>query len=206
MRDNVMIGDTWCPIAGFRALRIFLAYAARIKARIYQLDYVAAFLQAAVLGRKFTTFPIQWKELLENEPELQKWCGVPLRLNKSLYGDRVANLAWDKTQSKWLTSEEIGFSRLPSEGSIYIKRDGNDIIVVLNAVDDQLYFSTSVKLKEWFEKATQDRFDVQMLGQATWYLQSRITQCADYSIILDQSRYGALIVERYMPNLPSKTL
>ena len=206
MTDNVSIGDTWCPNAGFRAYKMYLAFAAMMKVRIYQLDYVAAFLQADVLGRKSTTFPEQWKEILEGEPELQSWCGIPLRLNKSLYGDRVANLAWDKTQSEWLTSPEIGFSRLPSEGSIYIKRVGNDIIAVLNAVDDQCYFATNNELKVWFEEATKKRFDVQLLGQAQWYLQSRITQCADYSIILDQSRYAALIIERYLPNLPSKTL
>jgi hypothetical protein len=57
-------------------------------------------------------------------------------LKKSLYGDRVANLAWDETQSNWLTTPEIGFARLPSEGSIYIKRTDSDFIVVLNAVDD----------------------------------------------------------------------
>jgi hypothetical protein len=45
-----------------------------------------------------------------------------LRLKKSLYGDRVASLAWDETQSKWLTNPEIGFARLPSEESIYISR------------------------------------------------------------------------------------
>jgi hypothetical protein len=54
------------------------------------------------------------------------------------------------------------------------------------------------ELKEWFEKATQQRFDVTMLGQATRYLQSRITQLADYSIILDQSRYAALVTTRYL--------
>jgi hypothetical protein len=91
-------------------------------------------------------------------------------LKKSLYGDRVANLAWDETQSQWLISDEIGFSGLPSEGSIYIKRTEVGFIVVLNAVDDQLYFATDKTLKEWFEEATQTKFDVQLLGQANWYL------------------------------------
>ena len=36
--------DTWCLIAGFRALRIFLAIGARQKCRIFQLDFVGAFL------------------------------------------------------------------------------------------------------------------------------------------------------------------
>jgi hypothetical protein len=37
MRDNVQIPDTWCPIAGFRSFKIFLAMAAGWKQRIYQL-------------------------------------------------------------------------------------------------------------------------------------------------------------------------
>jgi Reverse transcriptase (RNA-dependent DNA polymerase) len=198
MRETMFTPDTWCPIAGFRALKVFLAFAAEYRQRVFQLDYVAAFLQADVLGRKFTTFPDGWKELLSDYPDLHRWLGVPLRLKKSLYGDRVANLAWDETQSKWLTSPEIGFVRLPSEGSIYIKRKNRDFIAVLNAVDDQLYFATDPSLKKWFEDATQERFDVQLLGQAVWYLQSRIIQCTDYSIILDQSRYAALVLQRYL--------
>jgi hypothetical protein len=113
---------------------------------VYRLDYVAAFY----IGRKFTIFPSGWKELLKDYPDLHQWFGVPLRLRKSLYGDRVANLAWDETQSQWLTSGEIGFTRLLSEGSIYLKTTTIGFIVVLNAVDDQLYFATHVSLKEWF--------------------------------------------------------
>jgi hypothetical protein len=70
------------------------------------------------------------------------------------HGDRVANLAWDETQSAWLTSEEIGFQRLSSDSSIYIKRTDDEFIAVLNAVDDQLYFATNQNLKNWFEQAT----------------------------------------------------
>ena len=65
--------------------------------------------------------------------------GRPLLLKKSLYGDTVANIAWDNCQSEWLMSKEIGFTRLMTDGSIYVKRDGDDFIAVLNAVDDQLY-------------------------------------------------------------------
>jgi Reverse transcriptase (RNA-dependent DNA polymerase) len=199
MRENVFTPDTWCPIAGFRPLNTFLAFAAQHRQRIYQLDYVAAFLQADVIGRKFTIFPSERTKLLADYPDLHSWFGKPLRLKTSLYGDRVANLAWDETQSNWLTSDEIEFSRLPSEGSIYIKRSTTDFIAVLNAVDDQLYFTTCVELKSGFEEVTKARFDVQFIGQANWYLQARIIQCPDYSIILDQTRYAALVVQRYCP-------
>jgi penicillin-binding protein-related factor A (putative recombinase) len=79
-------------------------------------------------------------------------------------------------------------------------------IVVLNAVDDQLYLVTNVSLKEWFEKATKKRFDVQLIGQATWYLQPCIAQLTDYSIVLDQSRFAALIVERYLSIIPESDI
>jgi hypothetical protein len=118
----------------------------------------------------------------------------------------VANLAWDETQSAWLTSPEIGFQRLPSDSSIYVRRCDQGVNMVLNAVDDQLYFATNPNLKIWFEKATQGRFDVTLLGQATWYLQSRITQLADYSIILDGSRYAALVCARYLTPISTEEI
>jgi hypothetical protein len=31
-----------------------------------------------------------------------------------------------------------------------------------------------------------------------WYLQSRITPCTDKSIVLDQSRYAALVLQKYL--------
>jgi hypothetical protein len=99
-----------------------LAMASRYKQRIYQLDYVAAFLQADVIGRKFTILPTEWKTLFANNKDVHQWLGVPVLFKKLLYGDRVANLAWDETQSQWLTSSEIGFERLASDGSISVKR------------------------------------------------------------------------------------
>jgi hypothetical protein len=105
LKANVHVESTWCPVAGFRELRIFLCMAVEYKARIYQLDYVAAFLQAKALGRKFTKLPSEWTELF---PELSEWFGKPLLLEKSLYGDTVTNLAWDETQNEFLTSPEMG--------------------------------------------------------------------------------------------------
>jgi hypothetical protein len=115
LKANVHVESTWCPVAGFRALHIFLCMAVEYKARICILDYVAAFLQAKALGRKFTKLPSEWKELF---PEMSEWFGKPLLLEKSLYGDTVANLAWDETQNEFLTSPEMGLQRLDSEGSI----------------------------------------------------------------------------------------
>jgi hypothetical protein len=56
-REANITDNTWCPVAGFRSLKFFLAMAAHFKTRVYQLDYVAAFLQSPAKGRKFTVLP-----------------------------------------------------------------------------------------------------------------------------------------------------
>jgi hypothetical protein len=118
MRDNVCIPDTWCPIAGFRSFKIFSAMATRFKKRIYQLNYVAAFLQADVIVRKFTILPAEWKQFFKTNTEIHEWLGVPLLLKKSLYGDRVANLAWDETQRYNVNSQNKQKSRNFIKGNL----------------------------------------------------------------------------------------
>jgi hypothetical protein len=193
--------DTWCPIAGFRALRIFLSMSARQKCRTYQLDFVGAFLQSYAVDRTITMLPKEWSVLF---PDLSHWFGIPLLCRKSLYGGQYCNKSWDDHLSTWL--EEHGLIRLDSEGSIFMKQVKDKFLCLLNAVDDQLYFSNCEQLRRDFEAAVKKDFDVDFLGQAHWYLQARIQQHADFSITLDQSRYAALICHRYIPTLPIATI
>ena len=98
-----------------------------------------------------------------------------LKLVKALYGDATANKCWYDELSAWLVDVH-GFQRCLAEPSIFVKRqdDGNEIVPI-NAVDDQLYYSTSDDIRKDFEKAVCDKYDVELMEQAHWYLQSRIT-------------------------------
>jgi hypothetical protein len=73
---------------------------------------------------------------------------------------------------------------------------------LLDAVNDQLYFSNCDNMRRKFEAAVKADFHVDFLGQAHWYLQAYITQHTDFSITLDQSCYTALICTRFIPTLP----
>ena len=94
-----------------------------------------------------------------------------------------------------------GFERLKAAASIFVKKQNGHKIILLNAVDDQLYYSTSDEMRKKFEYNVGQRFDVDLMGQAHWYLQSRITQSANFDITVDQSRYIALIIARFLPQL-----
>ena len=89
--------ETWCSIAGFKELKQFLALAAKFICRIYQLDYVGAFLEALAKNGVFTTLPKEWEKYF---PDLKEWFGVPLRLLKSLYGSIDASENWDDILSE----------------------------------------------------------------------------------------------------------
>jgi hypothetical protein len=187
--------DTWCPIAGFRSLRFFLALAAQWKIRVFQLDFISAFLQSKARNRTFVKMPDAWRDFM---PESAEWFGIPLLLNKSLYGGADCGKNFDDDLSDWLI-DVFHAERLFSEPSIFIKRDGDDVLILITAVDDQLYASTSVAMRKDFETCLAKRFNVDFLGQVHWYLQSRIQQHEDFSITLDQSRYMAHMMKRTLP-------
>ena len=72
------------------------------------------------------------------------------------------------------------------------------VIRVLVYSDDWLFASTCRKLKEESEKALKERFDVGFQARANWYLQASISQDAHGNIYLDQKRYAASIIHRYI--------
>ena len=53
LQNKEMVGDTWSTTAYMRTLKYFLSDAAKHKARVHQLYFIGAFLQAKVKNRVF---------------------------------------------------------------------------------------------------------------------------------------------------------
>ena len=77
-----MIGDTWSPTASMRTLKYFLADTAKHKARVHQLDFIGAFLQANVMDRVFVKLDKRYEAYF---PEYSQYFGRPLKLLKYMY-------------------------------------------------------------------------------------------------------------------------
>jgi hypothetical protein len=87
--------DTWNPHASFQTLKIFLAECARLRIRPGQTDFIQAYLQVPMRDRVFVIFPAYWSKWLPQD--LRKYCGVPMRLLKSLYGYCMSGkLFWEE--------------------------------------------------------------------------------------------------------------
>jgi hypothetical protein len=57
-----------------------------------------------------------------------------------------------------------------------------------------LYYGTDDNDVKRFEELLKQRFNVEFMGQAHWYLATRINQLNNFDIELDQSRYCKSIV------------
>jgi len=130
-------------------------------------------------------------------PEFKPYCGVPVRLAKSMYGMTLSGKTWYVELQEWLLSQ--GFQQSSIIKCLFWKTfpDGS-VIKMLDYVDDLLYFGTSLDTLKAFEEAISKRFDLTLMGQAHWYLATRISQAADFNITVDQSRYCISIVKRYL--------
>jgi len=131
--------DKWSPTASFRALKLFLAHAARLHVRVRQLDFIGAFLQAKVRSRIFVKLPAIYRSIF---PEYKRYCGVPLRLLKSMYGMMLSGKYWYQDLMEFLFA--IGFTQSSVIRCIFYRKfqDGS-VLFILNYVDNMLYFGTS---------------------------------------------------------------
>ena len=61
-----MVGETWSPTASMRNLKYFLSDASKHKARVHQLDFIGAFLQAKVNNRVFVKLDMRYADYFQN--------------------------------------------------------------------------------------------------------------------------------------------
>ena len=133
-----MIGDTWSPTASMRTLKYFLVYSAKHRARVHQLDFIGAFLQAKVKNRVFIKLDMRYADYF---PEYAQYFGRALKLLKSMYGMTSSGKLFADELNEWIIEE--GFMQSQCQVSIYYKYapDGSKI-VVLSYVDDCFYCYT----------------------------------------------------------------
>ena len=111
-----MVGDTWSPTSSMRTLKYFLADSAKHKARVHQLDFIGALLQAKVKNRVFVKLDIRYTEYF---PEYAQYFGRALILLKSIYGMTNYGKLFADELAEWLL--EAGFIQSKFQMPIYYK-------------------------------------------------------------------------------------
>ena len=183
LQNKEVIGNTWSPTASMRTLKYFLADAAKHRARVHQIDFIGAFLQAKVKNRVFVILNMMYAAYF---PEYPQYFGRALKLLKYMYGMTNYGKMFADELTEWLIEE--GFVKSQCQMSIYYKYapDGSKI-VVLSFIDNCVYWYTNEYPGKWFVDTLGKRFHVNFLGFEHWFMSIRISQLKDHSISVDQA-------------------
>ncbi|GJU46055.1 retrovirus-related pol polyprotein from transposon TNT 1-94 [Tanacetum coccineum] len=116
------------------------------------------------------------------------------KLKKALYGLKQAPCAWYDLLSKFLLSQE--FFKGTVDPTLFIRRQGKDILLVQIYVDDIIFASTTPELCDQFTKIMCSKFKMSMMGKILFFLRLQISQ-SPKGIFLNQSKYALESLKKY---------
>ncbi|GJX11987.1 retrovirus-related pol polyprotein from transposon TNT 1-94 [Tanacetum coccineum] len=184
--EGINFEESFAPVARLDAIRIFLAYAAHMNMVVYQMDVKTTFLNGILREEVYVSQPDGFMDQ-DNPNHVYK-------LKKALYGLKQAPRAWYDLLSKFLLSQE--FSKGTMDPTLFIRRQGKDLLLVQIYVDDIIFASTTPELCDQFSKIMCSQFKMLMMGKISFFLGLQISQ-SPRGIFINQSKYALESLKKY---------
>nr|GEU74219.1 retrovirus-related Pol polyprotein from transposon TNT 1-94 [Tanacetum cinerariifolium] len=164
--EGIDYDETFAPVARMEAIKVFLAFAAYMNLKVYQMDVKSAFLNGKLKEEVYVKQLPGFKG-----SEFPDYVG---KLNKALYGLKQAPKAWYETLSAFLIQNK--FTRGRIDNTFFIYKTKGYVLLVQVYVDDIIFGSTSYKLCKQFKKPMTKKFEMSMMGELTYFLGLQIKQ------------------------------
>nr|GEW31726.1 retrovirus-related Pol polyprotein from transposon TNT 1-94 [Tanacetum cinerariifolium] len=178
--------ESFAPVARLEAIRIFLAYAAQKNMVVYQIDVKTAFLNGNLRKEVYVSQPDGFVDQ-DNPNHVYKF-------NKALYGLKQALRAWYDMLSSFLISQD--FSKGLVDLTLFIRRNGNDLLLVQIYVNDIIFVASTPELCDLFANITCSKFKMPMMGKISFFLGLQISQ-SPKGIFINQSKYALESLKKY---------
>jgi hypothetical protein len=132
--------------------------------------------------------------------EYKEYFESPQLLAKSIYGMDFVHKVFSDDLRDWLISnKEMPFIASEVDSALYIHRskDGKDFLFLICYVDDVCYFGNNEEIENQLEIVLKKCFDLELQGNAHWFLGTRLYKESDGSYLLDQETYAKHILNRF---------
>nr|GEU58385.1 retrovirus-related Pol polyprotein from transposon TNT 1-94 [Tanacetum cinerariifolium] len=116
------------------------------------------------------------------------------KLKKALYGLKQAPRAWYDMLSSFLISQD--FSKGSVDPTLFIYRNGNDLLLVQIYVDDIIFAASTPELCDLFAKLMCLEFKMSMMGKISFFLGLQIFE-SPRGIFINQSKYALESLKKY---------
>ncbi|KAJ9557526.1 hypothetical protein OSB04_012140 [Centaurea solstitialis] len=184
--EGIDYDETFAPVARLEAIRLFLAFAAHMNFKVFQMDIKNAFLNGKLNEEVYVAQPPRFVD--------PKFPDHVYKLNKALYGLKQAPRAWYDTLSTFLLSK--GFVRGKIDSTLFLKKYPKHILLVQIYVDDIVFGSTNPKLCEKFELLMKSEYKMSMMGEVTFFLGLQIKQY-EKGIFINQGKYVHEMLKKF---------
>ncbi|GJU23939.1 retrovirus-related pol polyprotein from transposon TNT 1-94 [Tanacetum coccineum] len=134
--EGIDFEESFAPVARLEAIRIFLAFAAFMNMVVYQMDVKTAFLNGDLREEVYVSQPDGFVD-----PDKPNYV---YKLKKALYGLKQAPRAWYDMLSSFLISQD--FSKGSVDPTLFIRREGKELLLVQIYVDDIIFAASTPKL------------------------------------------------------------
>nr|GFA11973.1 hypothetical protein [Tanacetum cinerariifolium] len=116
------------------------------------------------------------------------------KLKKALYGLKQAPCAWYDMLSSFLLSHD--FSKGSVDPTLFIRRNGNDLLLVQIYVDDIIFAASTLELCDLFANLMCLKLKMLMMGKISFFLGLQISQ-NPRGIFINQSKYALESLKKY---------
>eukprot|EP00253_Pinus_taeda_P033296 PITA_33296 len=167
------------------SIRLVLSLAASLKWEVHQMDVKSAFLHGDLQEEIYMEQPIGF---------IQTDSSLVCRLKKSLYGLKQAPRAWYAKMDSFLL--ESGFSRCYYDNTVYTKKVGNSLIILVLYVDDLILTGSDPNLINHVKSSLKKKFEMTDLGHLHYFLGLQVLQSKE-GFSLSQSKYACDILRHF---------
>ncbi|CAI7916520.1 unnamed protein product [Closterium sp. NIES-54] len=167
-KEKQDFNEIFAPTAKPPTLRVLLADAAVSGKSIIQMDISTAFLNGILEEDVYMTQP----------PGYEDGTGRVCKLKRSIYGLKQAPRCWYQKLAAVL--EEMGFRTSSCDESLFLKGEGEKLVLFLVYVDDILLFSSSMKEIQKVQQQLMKNFKCKTLGVVKYYLGMHVERDLDH--------------------------
>ena len=174
--EGIDYDETFTPMARMEAIRMLIDFASHMEFKLFQMDVKSAFLNGFLQEKVFVKQPPGFED--PDKPE------HVYKLEKALYGLKQVPKAWYDHLSTFLLTH--GYSRGKIDNTLFLQKQGSDLLIVQIYVDDIIYGETDPSLGIDFAKLIGSEFEMSMMGELTFFLGLQIDQSPTGSPIHQQ--------------------
>jgi hypothetical protein len=156
-KEGIDYEETFAPVARLEAIRILLAFSVAKGFKLHQMDVKSAFLNGVLEEEVYVRQPPGFESEKYPGFESEKYPHRVYKLRKALYGLKQAPRAWYGRLTGFLS--ERGFEMGKVDQTLFLLRQGRDILIVQVYVDDIVFGGSSNSLVARFAEDMSREFE-----------------------------------------------